>query len=186
MKAQDVLADTVLASRDLLSRFLDGFTDENRTRQAPHLPNHVGWTLGHLAFTLNRAAAHIDGNPLPASDFTEEDGQTGGRERYTAAEIRIGSEPVDDPGRYPSLARGRAIFEAGCVRLASAVRQANARTLNRQVDWGTQKLSLWALVNRVIFHNGMHAGQVVDLRRALGMERIIKLPMPSANSSRDR
>ena len=186
MRAQDVLADTVLASRDLLLRYLTGFTDENRARQAMNLPNHLIWILGHLAFTLNRAAEFLDGKPVPASDFFENDTTADRTTSYCAAEIRIGSEPVADPDAYPSLERGRAIFEAGCMRLAEAVRRTDESALAREVDWGTQRIRLWALVQRVIFHNGMHAGEIVDLRRALGMERVIKLPGTNDSPSRAR
>ena len=52
---QDLLADSVLASSALLSRYLVGFNDQNRTTQAPGLPNHAAWCLGHLSLTMHRA-----------------------------------------------------------------------------------------------------------------------------------
>jgi hypothetical protein len=63
----------VVQSRDLLKRYLRGFDDSNSTLQAPGLPNHLAWTLGHLAINLHRTAERFDKQPLPASDFITAD-----------------------------------------------------------------------------------------------------------------
>lgn len=173
MKAQDVLADTVALSKDLLGRFLPGFTNENRTKQVEHLPNHVIWTLGHLSMYMSHVAGVIDGGTLPESDFVQGDGSAGSADRFDTEAVGFGSKPVDDPARYPSLERGRAIFEAAVDRLAAAVRGAHARTLNKRIDWAGTPIVVHTLVSRLVFHNGFHAGELADLRRALGFERVI-------------
>jgi len=172
---QDALAEGVLGTKALSTRFFVGFDESNRTRQAPHLPNHITWVLGHCAFTMHRVAQQLDGKPHPERDFvTERRGSgAGGFEQETVA---FDSEPADEPEHYPSLARAREIFEDACDRLAAAVRSADAATLQREVPWGSgnTQIPLWALVQRVTFHNGVHTGQLTDLRRALGLERVIK------------
>ena len=40
------------------------------------------------------------------------------------------------------------------------------------VAWGGQKVTRARLICRVVFHNGTHAGQILDLRRALGMPKL--------------
>jgi hypothetical protein len=72
------------------------------------------------------------------------------------------------------LSRGLEVFEAACNRLANAVRAADDETMNQEVPWGNAKISLWLLVMRLVYHNGTHTGQIVDLRRALGLERVLK------------
>src|SRR5262245_11889920 len=128
MTPQSTLADAVLASRMLLARYLAGFTDENHTRQAPNLPNHVAWTLGHLALDINPTAEKFDGKPPPPADFTP-GGITaapGARPPQTFAmeSVAFASTPAADPAGYPSLARCTAIFDAACERLAAALRAA--------------------------------------------------------------
>jgi hypothetical protein len=69
MTRQQLLAEAVRESRNLLARYLKGFDDTNHTKQAPGLPNHVAWTLGHLSLTMYRTAEKLNGTPPPESDF---------------------------------------------------------------------------------------------------------------------
>ncbi|MDY7109881.1 MAG: DinB family protein [Planctomycetota bacterium] len=175
MTSQDLLADSILSSRELLERFLDGFDDGNRTKQAENLPGHVAWILGHCALTMHRVAEDCDGRPLPENDFVTGDGRAGGADRYDTESICFDSSPVGDPARYPSMARCRAIFEAACERLASTVRSASDEALEKMVPWVAGEIPFAKLVLRIAFHNGVHAGQIIDLRRGLGLDRVIKV-----------
>ena len=49
MRAQDSLAEAIRSNKTLIGRYLKGFSDANHTKQAAGLPNHVAWTLGHIA-----------------------------------------------------------------------------------------------------------------------------------------
>jgi DinB superfamily len=171
---QDLLAHFVTNSVELFLRFLPGFTEENRTAQAPHLPNHLAWTLGHLALYLNRVAELAADAPFPESDFLTGDGRQGDAKRYDTESVAYGSTPIDDPGIYPPLARGREILEKAGARLAAALRALPDEVLaERQITWGCVDLSVTDLVARISNHNGNHAGQIVDLRRALGLGGVI-------------
>ena len=173
MNAQDVLAESVLACKPLLGRFLADFDEQSRVRTAPGLPNHLAWTLGHLALYLHRTAEQLDGAPLPPTDFAT-DGSGGSAERYDAEAIAFGSEPGKDAERYPTLPRVVAICDAACDRLAAAIRTADDATLERTVSWAGMDLPLWGLIQRITFHCGFHTGQIADLRRALGLGRVIQ------------
>ncbi|MEW6197243.1 MAG: DinB family protein [Planctomycetota bacterium] len=174
LTASETLADGVAALKTLLGRFLADFADEDRTRTADHLPNHVIWTLGHAALYLNRAAERLDGQPLPASDFVTGDGHGGNPQQYDTEAIAFDSKPGVAASAYPTLARGRAIFEAACDRLSAAVRAAKPKQLQQNVPWVGTEIPLYALVLRLVFHCGFHAGQIADLRRALGLGRVIR------------
>ncbi len=171
------LESTLRATSPLMAVFLQGFDDENRTRQAPGLPNHVSWTLGHLALTMHRAADVIAGfgdpQTLPTSDWVHGDGTAGDPSRYDTESVCIGSEPVADPGAYPRMQRALEIFTAAVDRLGGEIAAASEASLAREIRWGSNTLQAGALVQRIIFHNGAHAGQIADLRRALGMPRVI-------------
>lgn len=171
MKRGEILARGVSDSKVLLARYLKGFTDFDHTRQAPGLPNHVAWCLGHCALTMHRAAEKLDGRPLPENDFIL-DSARGDAQRYGTESVCFGSTPVPDPAVYPPLSRCVAIFDAACDRLAGAAADAPDARLDDRVKWGAGETTLESLVLRMIFHNGTHCGQITDLRRALGVGSI--------------
>lgn len=172
---QEMLAQGIENSRDLLFRFLAGFDDANRTRQGPSLPNHLAWTLGHCALTMHRVAErYLDRQPIPVEDFLEGDGVSGTHERFDMKSISFGSTPADNPAIYPTLDRAKEIFNRAVARLAGAVRMAGDADLQQVVPWGSSgQVVLHLLLARMIFHNGTHAGQLTDLRRAFGMGGVI-------------
>jgi hypothetical protein len=138
------------------------------------LPNHVAWNLGHIALTMHRVADKIDGQGLPASDFAVGPGAAGDSQRFSSESVAFGSMPTGDSMAYPSYARCIAIFEGACDRLAAAASGATDAQLAAETPWGGPGMTtpVHLLVARMAFHNGMHCGQIADLRRALGMGSI--------------
>tara|TARA_E500000318_G_scaffold74454_1_gene69086 strand:- start:112 stop:648 length:537 start_codon:yes stop_codon:yes gene_type:complete len=171
------LADAIRATGPLIERFLEGFDDENRVKQMPSLPNHAAWTLGHLALVMNRAADYVSGftepQRLPTSDWIHGDGTAGDPSRYDTEAVAFGSTPVADPAKYPRMVRAREIFMTAVKRFADETAAASPKALEREVKWGSATIVVDALVHRVIFHNGTHAGQLIDLRRALKLPQVI-------------
>ncbi|MEX2218317.1 MAG: DinB family protein [Phycisphaerales bacterium] len=174
MTPQDAIAESILATKALAARYFAGFTDETRTRQPPGLPNHLAWSLGHLALTMHRVAEKIDGAPPPEADFAPGHAapSTPPPQRFHFEDISFGSTPVDDPARYPSLGRCTAIFDAAIDRFAATYRAATDARLDQTTPWGAGTATLRSLGGRLVFHNGMHTGQLADLRRALGFKSI--------------
>ncbi len=173
MKEQETIALGVENSRELLGRYLVGFTDENKTKSAPGLPNHAAWTLGHLSYVLHRVAIRLDGGTLPGEAFIEGSAR-GDTSRFGVEGVAVGSTPVHDGTAYPAWARCVAIFDGACARVSGAFRELPAERLEDRIPWGKNDMSLRELGLRMIFHNGTHCGEIVDLRRALGFERVIK------------
>ena len=173
MTGQDVLASAAVACKQLLVRFLADFDDSNRTKQAPNLPNHVIWCLGHVSLYLHSVAERLDGQPLPETDFVAGDGKAGNAERFDTESIGFGVQPGVDEDCYPTLARGQVIFEAACDRLATAVQNADDNALQQEIDWNGNLMPLKDLILRVMFHSALHAGEIVDMRRALNLGRVI-------------
>lgn len=176
----EMLATIVESNKELVTRFLVGFDDTSALRQSPTLPNHVVWCLGHLALTMHRIAERLDAAPLPAADFSSGDAVSGSRARgvFATESVCVGSTPRADAALYPSLERATQILRNSCDRLAAACRTAADAALDAPQQWGAASLPLWLLVARAVFHNGIHTGQITDLRRALGMEGIIKVAPP--------
>lgn len=173
MNRQQTLAELVRSTKGFLTRFLAGFDDTTRTKQAESLPNHVIWCLGHCAMTMHRVAERFDGRPLPESDFVRGDGTQGTGQQFDTETVCFGSRPVDDPELYPLLDRGKAIYEYACERLAQCIVDSPDAKFDEPQDWQGGPIPLWLLVMRVCFHNGTHAGQITDLRRALKMDAVI-------------
>lgn len=163
----------IRATAPLVTRFCAGFDDSNRTSQAPGLPNHAAWTLGHLALTMHRFAERFDGQPLPASDFITGDGTSGTTERYDTESVCFGSTPINDPAKYPSMERAERVFASAIERLAAALESLSDERFDEEQPWGSGRFTVQDLAVRVAFHNGTHAGQLTDLRRALGLPRVI-------------
>lgn len=172
MRLQDVLAEAVLVSRVSMRRFFAGFDDTNHTRQAPNLPNHFAWTMGHLAAICSRSAGHFDGRPLPESDFAENDPTS----RFDPKKVGFGSTPIADASQYPSCARCIEIFDRAIDRLASAARNVDDAKLEVMIKGGPYDAPLWMYAIRMTNHNGVHQGQLMDLRRAVGLPPVIAMP----------
>ena len=172
----ELLAHNVLNAQTLFERFLAGFDESNRTTQAPSLPNHLAWTLGHLAITAQRGAhrvlGHDDPQPLPADAFVE--GDRGNATQYATESVSFGSQPTDDPDAYPSIERGLGVMHDAHEALADALRNANDDALDRETPWGAGTLTVSDLALRMGFHVGTHTGQIVDLRRALGFGSVLQ------------
>lgn len=177
MSRQHTIAEGVLSTKQGMARYLAGFDDSNRTRQAPSLPNHAAWCLGHCALTMHRACELIHpGHVLPASDFIIGGTASGGGDaaRFATESVAFGSRPADEPSRYPTLARCIEIYESACEALAECVRSTPDSALDETVNWGGGvSIRRWLLALRMMTHNGMHIGQVADLRRALGMKSVL-------------
>lgn len=159
-KTANALADGVLQSAELLKRFLPGFDDTNAVKQTPHLPNHVVWCLGHLAITMHRVSERISQRELPLD--------------WDPEPFAFGSKPSPDPKANPSFAQVQQRFDSSVQALTRILRELDDADLDRSLQWGAGQTTVRDVAMRMMFHNGNHCGQIVDLRRALGMPRIIR------------
>ena len=174
MTRQQMLAEYILSTKPFFVRFVNGFDDSTHTFQGENLPNHVAWTLGHCALTMNRAAERFDDKPLSETDFIMGDGTNGDSSRFDTESVCFDSTPMPDPSNYPTLQRATEIYEAACDRFAEAVRTTTDAKLDEMIPYYGSEVPLCTLIMRLCFHNGAHAGQIIDLRRALNMQRVIK------------
>lgn len=172
MRAQDYLADTILGSRDNFFRYMVGFEEEDRVRAAPGLPNHAAWCMGHCALVMHRIAEKLGAGGLPDADFLV-GAERGDSRRYGTESVAFGSSPSVESGVFPTLVRCREIFSNAAEHLAGAIRSLSEDQLNATVQFFPKYAApAWHIVARMAFHNGFHAGQIADLRRALGMKSI--------------
>lgn len=172
MNRQHSLARAVESTIEFTARYLQGFGDTTHTRQGMDLPNHVAWNLGHCALTMHRVADMLDGQSIPESDFILNAAECD-HDRFATEAVSFGSQPIDDPAAYPRFRRCEEIYTAACRRLVEAVRVCDDSRLDDIVSWGGGETTLHDLIVRMVFHNGMHCGQITDLRRALHMGSIV-------------
>lgn len=165
---QSVLAEIIEQSRANVGRYLVGFDDATSVRQAPNLPNHVRWTLGHVSLTMHRVAEKVDGRPLPEADFAS--APTSGK--FHTEAVAFGSKPADAVSSYPALARCVEIFNAAVDRLAAGTRSLPESRFSESIQWINIQMPLYMLIARMAYHNGFHIGQIADMRRALGFKSI--------------
>lgn len=182
MSRQLAIAEGILSCKVMTARYLAGFDESNRAAQAPSLPNHAAWSLGHCAMYMHRVAERLDAKPMPASDFIVGDmtkppadpfAPRGDSTRFHTESVAFGSTPTADPDRYPPLARAVEVFNNACDRLAAAVRSTPDAALDQPTKWGAAELPMVLVCFRMIFHNGFHTGQIADLRRALGFKSVL-------------
>lgn len=160
MSGATELAEAIGSTRELLVRYLQGFDDANATAQAPGLPNHAAWTLGHLALTMHRAAERIAAVERPLA--------------WDPEPYAFGSTPTAAREDYPPLMRLLDNFHRAFDLLVESIRAAGDEGLGRTIRWGSGPITARTLALRMAFHNGTHCGQLVDLRRALGLEPVIR------------
>ncbi|MDA0802776.1 MAG: DinB family protein [Planctomycetota bacterium] len=170
----EILAVMILSTKPLTLRYLAGFNESNRTLQRADLPNHPVWILGHLALTMQRFSMRFDAGPLPDSDFVEGDGRQGDADRFDTESVSKDSTPSADPAHFPTLARAQDIFSTACDRMAAMLRTQPDTRFSEEVPWHDGMQRVDALVARLAFHNGLHAGQLTDLRRAMGLPFVIR------------
>lgn len=167
-----LLSEAILSSRVLIARYFPGFNDANHTRQPTHLPNHFAWQMGHLALVMFRIAEKFDGTGLPDHAFVS--GDRGDGKRFGSESVSFKSVPTDDPARYPNCVRCIEIFNLSCEHLARLALESDDAKLATMIPWGPISISLSAAAQRMVFHNGTHCGQIIDLRRALALGRVLE------------
>jgi hypothetical protein len=160
MTMSSELADGIESTRELLVRFLEGFDDTNAAAQSAGLPNHAIWVLGHLALTMHRAAEQVAGSTFPMA--------------WDPEPFAFGSTPAAGRADHPPLAQMIDNYHRAFDLLVEAVRGAGDEGLSRTVHWGPKPIAARDLALRMVFHNGTHCGQLVDLRRALGLPPVIR------------
>lgn len=146
----------------MLTDFTMGFEDAQLTAQFPGCANHVLWTLGHIAHTNDWIATLLDGRPP---------GVPGDYERLFSYK----STPTGDAAAYPGIAEVRGQCEQAFDRLVAAAEalsdaQAATPAIGETGGFVSDKLDG---IYKAAWHEGWHLGQIADLRRALGLPRLM-------------
>lgn len=144
-------------ARKIVNRYATGFDDV--TAQPANLPNHLLWSLGHLAATaswFNTLMAKNANHTVPGN--------------YESL-FGMDSKPTSDPSAYPSFEEVRSHFDSSFDTLIANAMKFNDDELQappEQDGHGFVSDKLDCLF-KLAWHEAWHLGQIVDQRRALGI-----------------
>jgi uncharacterized damage-inducible protein DinB len=154
--------DTAIASlkfsRSILTKLIEDVPEDKMTAQPYPGANHVLWIMGHLASADDAFLADLDG-----------------RERVLPAQWKdlfgMGSEPTDDPAKYPSPDEVRAAMEERREAVYEWIGGLTADRLAQPLPepWTKFSPNHALFINTISDHEAFHVGQISAVRRALGM-----------------
>ncbi len=166
MNIKNRLVCRLNSTREFSEKLLADFrTPEQWTHQVHPTCNHALWFVGHMAsvdnFAISVLAPDKAGEP---AEFRELFG--------------MGSQPTDDPTKYPSPETMLHHMRDRRATLLDVVGQLSEADLERPMPKGAPAfLSDFAsLLEMMSWHEGIHAGQLTVVRRALGHKPIFGAP----------
>jgi uncharacterized damage-inducible protein DinB len=161
-KSTPEVCETALAtlsfSRSIILKLIEDFPNDKLTHQPWPGANHVLWVMGHLASADDAFLADL-----------------AGRDRALPAEWKdlfgMGSEPTDDPSRYPSFDDLRTAMEERRAAVVDWIGGLTAEDLAESLPepWTTLSPNRAAFINTIAGHEAFHVGQISAVRRALGL-----------------
>lgn len=135
-------------------------TPEQCVVQPGNLRNHVAWTIGHLALASEVVALEFDAEPI----FPE----------AWMPRFMPGAEIVGGVDAWPSMAELLSQLERSHERLAALIPTLSAEALAaptrmEMVQYKFAEVGRFATYVMTA-HEGLHLGQIADVRRALGLQ----------------
>jgi hypothetical protein len=161
MSRVELALEQIVFARNYTIELLDQTPVADWFRQPPGGVSHIAWQVGHLAFAQYRMALWRIRGPQPQDD--------GLLPSEFARLFGIESVPDPDPGKYPSQADVRAVFDRVHEQTLRELRGLDESELDQPVPHPHRfaKTKLLALL-WCAHHEMLHAGQIGLLRRQLG------------------
>lgn len=154
---------TLDLARSTTLKMIDGVPQDKLTYQSAPKTNHVLWVLGHLAVSDAYFAKTMGAEKIVELD-----------ESWNEL-FGMGSTPVDDSSKYPSLdeitdamKRTREVL----LEWFSSMDEAKLHSALPE-DWKMFGPNFGALMNSIAWHEGLHTGQITNIRKALGLPGVI-------------
>jgi len=135
---------------------------EKESHQSCGTDNHLVWTLGHLAISNDWFRGLLVAGPSEVP------------EAYQKL-FGAGSKPIADRAAFPATAELRAAFDrtfASLAASAASLSDADA-SLATLTDTGGFCTDRADAIDKAIWHEGWHAGQLASLRKGLGLASVI-------------
>jgi len=133
-------------------------SDEDIVLEAPGVPNHAAWTLGHVIHSCEAMAGELGVEPWLPRDWESRFG--------------YGSSPAAVTAQHPTKAALLAALAEASQRLCTALRAMDEAALTEPLPDETVRAMLptkgHAILQVVAAHTAYHAGQLAVWRRAIG------------------
>jgi hypothetical protein len=158
MKLADRFTRQLKQSREFCEKLLDAFkSPEDWTHQIAPGTNHALWFAGHMATADNFFVGMID--PSKKRDLDDWDKHFG-----------MGSKPTSDPDIYPPVAEILDVMRERRTVLLEILGKMSDADLDKSTPPGTPEFcpDYSSIFEMATWHEGLHAGQISMVRRALG------------------
>jgi uncharacterized damage-inducible protein DinB len=158
MRLADRLTRQLKQSREFCEKLFEAFkSPEDWTHQIAPGTNHALWFAGHMATADNFFISSID----PSKKRELDDWS-----KY----FGMGSKPTSDPDAYPPVAEVLDVMrERRAVLLEILGVMADADLLRpTEGDMASFCPDYASIFEMAVWHEGLHAGQITMVRRALG------------------
>jgi hypothetical protein len=171
MRLADRLTRQLTQCREFTEKLLGAFkSPEDWTHQIAPGTNHALWFAGHMATADNFFVSMVDPSQKRALDDW-------------GKHFGMGSEPISDPDAYPPVAE---ILDAMRERrnvLLEILGKMSDADLNKSTPPGTPDFcpDYAAIFEAVNWHEGLHAGQITLVRRALGHKPVFSAETADAS-----
>lgn len=133
-------------------------TEEESMIRGEHALNHIRWQTGHLVHSDNIILSLFDEK---AEDF----------DLYKRI-FQGGTDPSDDSSAYPSMADLRDRFSEVHQKVIRRVERATDAELSKEVGSGEHKATVWQAITFLCAHAFYHSGQIAQVRKIIGRDRM--------------
>lgn len=148
----------LIAARELTERYLADFrTPADWTHQVHPQANHALWFAGHMSVTDNFFLSLMDSQrTTKLLGFDELFG--------------MGSQPTNDPAKYPAAESVVATMRERRAQTLEFLSKLSDSDLQKKLPAGSPDFlsDFGSVFEMLIWHEGMHAGQLSVVRRSLG------------------
>ncbi len=163
MSTKDCLNHQLVAARRMTERLLADFhTPEQWTKQVQSQCNHALWFAGHMG--------HTDNFMISILDPTQSRKVEGFGERFGT-----GSIPSPNAADYPPPEDVVAVMRERREKLLSLLDKMTDDALAKPTPQGTPEFipDYAAIFGTVVWHEGLHSGQLTVLRKVLGLAPVM-------------
>ena len=148
-------------SRGILNQLIADFPADKAAFQPAPTDNHLLWMLGHMPYGYVYFASILGGTVTEPPESW--------KPLFSA-----GSKPEPDAKKYPSVAEMKKVFDSTFEEFMAIVEKMSAEDLGKApaipAAWLPDRL---AALHAVVWHEGWHGGQLANVRKALGLPKIM-------------
>jgi hypothetical protein len=149
--------------RQMTDKLVADFTKpEHWVHQVHPNCNHALWFVGHMATTDNFLLSMV----APEKAVLPEGFQT---------KFGVGSQPTNNPADYPPPADVIGVMQERRATLLQALEGFSEDDLSRKTPAGAPEFlpDFGSVFELAVWHEGLHAGQLTVVRRALGFPPVM-------------